>query len=108
MNNGLKNPNVEALAIDPQMPGTVYAGTFEGIVYKSIDEGEHWRPMSDGLPNLGGNYYMPLVIDPQMPSAIYAGTGGVYKSLNGGKLESDEQWFDLFRQQYPGRYCFGH
>jgi photosystem II stability/assembly factor-like uncharacterized protein len=74
---------VMALAIDPATPGTLYAGTRSGGVFKSTDAGTSWAPMNAGLTNLD---VRALAIDPKTPSTLYAGTerGGVFKSTDGG------------------------
>jgi len=80
---GLTNRYVRALAIDPQRPTTLYAGT-DGGVYKSTDGGASWRAINTtGLTNRN---VWALAIDPQTPTTLYAGTrgGGVYKSTDGG------------------------
>jgi photosystem II stability/assembly factor-like uncharacterized protein len=38
-----------SLAADPGSPGTLYAGTLSGDVWKSLDGGGHWAPTPDGL-----------------------------------------------------------
>ena len=40
---------VTTLAIDPQFPATIYAGTMADAVYKSPDGGQHWLPHNVGL-----------------------------------------------------------
>src|SRR2546426_2055073 len=45
---GLTGGYVNALAIDPQRPTTVYAGTSWGGVFKSIDGGATWSPPTGG------------------------------------------------------------
>jgi photosystem II stability/assembly factor-like uncharacterized protein len=73
---------VTALAVDPQTPTTLYAGTDSGGVFKSIDAGGHWSAVNTGLT---GGYICTLAIDPQTPTTLYAGTeGGVFKSADGG------------------------
>ena len=42
---------IRALAINPASPGTVYAGTYEGGVFKSTDSGGTWAAASTGLTN---------------------------------------------------------
>lgn len=88
--NGLPEGNpgglgevVRALAIDPQTPGTLYAGTFQSGVYKSTDGGNQWDATNDGLGDL---VILTLAIDPLAPGTLYAGTrdGGVFKSADGG------------------------
>jgi len=71
--------NVEALAIDPQTPTTLYLDM--GGVYKSTDGGGSWSPASTGL---GGGTIHSLAIDPQTPTTLYAGTWGIFKSTDGG------------------------
>src|SRR5207245_2391393 len=91
------------LAIDPQTPATLYAGTnryngFNGgsVLVKSTDGGGSWSAVNTGLPNYpyypDHPYYpvtgvYPLAIDPHAPTTLYAGTdgGGVYKSTYGGE-----------------------
>jgi photosystem II stability/assembly factor-like uncharacterized protein len=77
---GPQGGSIPALAIDPQSPMTVYAGTAAGV-YKSTDGGSTWA--HSGLPSY---WVYALAVDPLTPSTIYAGTRGkgVYKSLDGG------------------------
>jgi photosystem II stability/assembly factor-like uncharacterized protein len=73
---GLTNLDVRALAIDPQTPTTVYAGTYGGGVFKSTDGGGSWSALNTGLSDL---YLSALAIDPQSPATVYAGTrAGVF------------------------------
>ena len=41
--------SVNAIAIDPATPTTVYAGTDRGGVFKSLDGGETWTPSAAGI-----------------------------------------------------------
>jgi photosystem II stability/assembly factor-like uncharacterized protein len=83
-NTGPEGGIIYALAIDPQTPTTVYAGTYEGGVYKSTNGGGDWTSINTGLT---GNYICALAIDPQTPTTVYvgSGSGGVFKSTNGGE-----------------------
>lgn len=76
--------SVVALAVDPTDPNIVYAGSYGGGVFKSVDGGEHWYWASVGMLN---QQIISLSIDPVEPSTLYAGTqgGGVYKTENGGR-----------------------
>ena len=65
--------NVLALAVGQQEPVTVYAGTDDGL-YKTVNGGETWTPMNEGLPGLAVE---ALAVDPQEPQTLYAGTAGV-------------------------------
>jgi hypothetical protein len=74
---------VMALAIDPQTPTTVYAGTYGGV-FKSTDGAGSWSPANIGGGGFGG-FVFALAIDPQTPTTVYAGTfAGVVKSTDRG------------------------
>ena len=74
---------ITALVIDPLDSQIIYAGTFGGGIYKSIDGGKTWQDSSRGLIDL---YIQSMAIDPKHPDTVYAGMYrfGVYKSTNGG------------------------
>ncbi|HYV42887.1 MAG TPA: hypothetical protein VEO02_13940, partial [Thermoanaerobaculia bacterium] len=74
---------VNALAMDPVTPATMYAGTAGAGVFKTLNAGGSWTAVTSGLTNL--NVYA-LAIDPVTLATVYAGTygGGVFKSVNGG------------------------
>jgi len=65
--------NIFALAVDPQDPDTLYAGTRGGGVFKSADGGANWSQMNNGLTD---RYISALAIDPHTPATLYAGTSG--------------------------------
>jgi hypothetical protein len=74
---------ITALAIDPQNPTTVYAGTSNGGgVFKSSNGGASWSAVNTGLTAWR---VQALAIDPQSPTTVYvANDDGVFKSINGG------------------------
>src|SRR5262245_19566124 len=77
---GLADKYIGAIAIDPQVPTTVYVSTQLHQVYKSVNGGESWQPSSTGL--VSGGFAIginALAINPQNPSIVYAGAspGGV-------------------------------
>jgi hypothetical protein len=86
---GVKFLQVLALAIDPINPTTIYAsilvfdtGYPEGALYKSIDGGEHWVSITEGMGNVSIG---TIKIDPLTPRTIYADTEkGLIKSMDGG------------------------
>ena len=98
INNGfVLNPSayhtataVQAIAVDPSSPATVYAATAWSGAFKSINGGASWTPASTGLPNVP---VLALAVDPSSSATLYAGTGsaqaygsgsGVFKSTDGG------------------------
>ncbi len=71
--------NVQSLAVDPENPARVYAGS-AGALFKSIDGGDTWRETGQGL-----NGATALAIDPANPVNVYAGTAqGVFRSVDAG------------------------
>ena len=80
---------VLSVAIDPNTPATLYAGTNGGGVFKSTDSGANWSAASTGLSN---SNVLSLAIAPSSapntPATLYAGTygGGVFK----GKSNSSD------------------
>lgn len=83
VNNGLYGGSVTALAVNPDTPATLYAGT-NGGVFKSTNGGANWAAINTGLTNQG---IQDLSINPSIPTTLYAGTGGpgVFKSTTGGE-----------------------
>jgi photosystem II stability/assembly factor-like uncharacterized protein len=81
--NGPTGREIQALAIDPANPDTLYAGTYGGGVFKSTDSGGTWNAANTGLTNA---YVFALVINPVSSATLYAGThgGGVFKSTDSG------------------------
>ncbi len=86
-NNGLSSLSIQALAIDPNQPGLLYAGATgaldaTGGVYKSADNGLTWTFHGRGLTNLN---VTAIAIDPSAGHNLYAGTtAGVFRSEDGG------------------------
>jgi hypothetical protein len=73
---------VRALAIDPSIPVTLFAGTAVEGVFKSTDGGANWSAANAGLSNRD---VRALAIDPSTtPATLYAGTfgGGVFEYEN--------------------------
>jgi len=77
---GPEGGKINALALDPTTPTTLYAGTGGGV-FKSPNGGSSWS--ATGLTTLNVN---ALALDPTTPTTLYAGTsgGGVFKSTDGG------------------------
>ena len=84
--DGLADPNVSALAIDPLAPDTLYAGTARSGVFKSVDGGGRWIAANAGLPTEDTTFSVnALAVDPRQSGIVYAATSqGVYKSTDGG------------------------
>ncbi|MGX5201124.1 putative Ig domain-containing protein [Aliikangiella sp. IMCC44632] len=65
-----------SLVFHPENPETIYSAGVSGGVWKTLNAGESWFPISDDLENLA---VVSLAIPPNNPNIIVAGTGeGVY------------------------------
>ncbi|MBC8075089.1 MAG: hypothetical protein H7Y32_03355, partial [Chloroflexales bacterium] len=88
-NIGLAGADVTTLAINPQNPAILYAGTYGGI-YKSVDGSATWAFSSRGLVVDPEGYTgfastEKIIVDPQTPSTVYAATlDNIYRSTDGG------------------------
>ena len=74
-----------ALALDPTRPETVYVGTHGSGIFKSLDGGETWQRINQGLRE---HKIWDLIIAPWDPSLIFVATGGggIFYSANSGDL----------------------
>jgi hypothetical protein len=70
--NGPEGGAVQAIAIDPATPTTLYAGTAGGV-FKSMNGGGNWSAANNGLTD---SDVWALAIDPATPTILYAGTRG--------------------------------
>jgi photosystem II stability/assembly factor-like uncharacterized protein len=76
---------VTTVAIDPQLPATVYAGTMGDAVYKSPDGGQHWLPHNVGLKE-HVSFVNQFVFHPALSEKIYAATTvGAFFSKDAGR-----------------------
>jgi hypothetical protein len=82
------------LLIDPGNPNIMYAAAVGGGVWKTLDGGANWNPLTDLLlPNIA---VASLAMDPKNSQVLYAGTGegvfnvdairgtGIFKTTDGG------------------------
>ena len=78
-----------ALAIDPSRPDTVFVGTHGSGMFKSLDGGETWQQINQGLRQLK---IWDLLIAPWDPSYLFIATGGggIYYSANAG-----DHWVEM-------------
>ena len=78
-----------ALAINPTRPNCVYVGTHGSGVFKSLDGGESWQRINQGLDT---HKIWDLVIAPWNPNHIFVATGGggIYYSANSG-----DHWVEM-------------
>lgn len=83
---------VNSVAYDTQNPGTYYLASAGGGVWKTVDSGTDWTPLSDSWQSINTSV---VTLDPANTKIIYVGTGdydgsngvggfGVMKSTDGG------------------------
>jgi photosystem II stability/assembly factor-like uncharacterized protein len=76
---------VTTVAIDPQFPATIYAGTMGDAIYKSPDGGQRWLPHNVGLKE-HVSFVNQFVFHPDMSEKIFAATTvGAYYTKDGGR-----------------------
>src|SRR5260370_15468846 len=71
---------IEAIAVDPSHPGTIYVGSVNGGIWKTTNDGMNWMPLIDQKASLSiaSLAYEPL--DPTHPTFI----AGIGITSNGG------------------------
>jgi photosystem II stability/assembly factor-like uncharacterized protein len=100
---------VSAIGVSASNPELYYVGGADGGVWKSVDAGASWRPLTDHLPTTAIG---AIAVDPTNDQVVYAGSGeanfanhsryglGLYKTTDGG-----ENWDVLAADIFSGR-CF--
>ncbi len=83
VSKGPEGGDVRVVAYDPKTPSRVYAGTWGGGVFRSLDGGANWTRINQGLTNL---VVTCVAVNPVNPSNVLVGTfeGGIFWSTNGG------------------------
>ncbi len=89
---------INDIAINPYNPNTIFIGAANGGVWKTLDAGASWIPLTEQLQSVSMG---SLAIDPNDTNIVYAGTGelpgtvdsyagyGLLRSVDGGKSWSD-------------------
>ena len=76
--------NFVSVAIDPQNPDVLYAGT-RHLPWKTSDGGVNWHNLKEGI--LDDSDVFSIIVDPKVPSRVYASAcSGIYKSDNGAEI----------------------
>lgn len=70
--------------VDYTDPGTIYAESQWGNLFKSIDGGYGFSYIGGSWSNDRTNWSSPLAMHPVNPEILYFGTYRVWKSINGG------------------------
>lgn len=74
--------NFDSLAIDPDNPGIIYAGTFH-LPWKTVDGGRKWTPIHGGM--IDDSDVLSLVVDASNTHRLFASAcSGIYRSEEAG------------------------
>jgi len=76
---GTISGRIPAIAPHPTNASVVYVGAANGGVWKTVDGGSSWRPLSDFEPSLTSG---SLAVDPTNPNIVYCGTGEKYSAVD--------------------------
>lgn len=101
---------VNCIAFHPTDTNTMFIGTPNGGLWKTIDGGQTWIPKTDNLPNLGVS---EIAINSQTPNVMYMATGdkdaanfysnpytlGLMKSTDGGTTWNNTSLQFLYSDQ---------
>jgi photosystem II stability/assembly factor-like uncharacterized protein len=75
---------VESIAVDPNDPNTIYAGTWH-LPWKTTNGGVSWHNIKQGL--IDDSDVFSIIIDPTRPTVVYTSAcSGIYRSENAGEL----------------------
>ncbi len=92
-NYGPNSGRIVGVAPDPNVAGVIYIAAAGGGVWKTVNDGASWVPLTDTMPTLEMG---ALAMDPNNSQILYAATGennhcgdcayglGIYKTVNGG------------------------
>jgi photosystem II stability/assembly factor-like uncharacterized protein len=75
---------ITAVAIDPQNPEVIYAGTAH-LPWKTSDGGKTWSSIHTGM--IDDSDVFSIYINPQSPRQVFASAcSGIYRSADGGEM----------------------
>lgn len=78
---------INCITFHPTDANTFWVGVAQGGVWKTVDNGANWQPLTDDLPILRIN---DITVDPQHPDTMYIAVGD-YGYLGVGLAEDDRK-----------------
>jgi hypothetical protein len=73
------NGRIDSIAVNPNNPNVIYIGATDGGIWKTIDAGAHWTPLTDHQPMLAIGEPGAIAIDPNNTDTLYVGTSSFLK-----------------------------
>jgi photosystem II stability/assembly factor-like uncharacterized protein len=107
--NNYISGRTNSIAFVNGQPNIMYIAAAQGGVWKTVNGGVNWIPLTDNLPTLASG---DVVVDQSNPNVVYLGTGelnysgdsqygdGIYKSQNGGLT-----WIQVAPASLVGTRC---
>jgi len=99
---------VVSIACHPTSAATAYIASASGGIWKTLDFGANWTPLTDRQPNLN---HGAVTLDKTFPETVYSGTGEyTMQSLGGGlfrSLDGGTNWTMLASAGTMGSRCSG-
>lgn len=75
---------IVSLALDPRLPGTIYAGTTH-LPWKTVDGGANWTSIHDGM--IDDSDVFSILVDATRPGRVYSSAcSGIYSSKDDGAV----------------------
>jgi hypothetical protein len=84
----LEGSGAQCISVDPHDPNRIYVGTFDDGVYRSLDAGDTWEQVGEGIPH---TRVLSISISPSHrengKSVVYDGAepSNLYRSEDDGK-----------------------
>lgn len=76
--------NIESVAIDPQDPDLIYAGTWH-LAWKTSNRGATWHHINKGM--VDDSDVFSIIVDSENPQVVFASAcSGIYKSEDRGEV----------------------
>ena len=109
INTGLTDTGVQALAIDPSAPATLYAGTLVGGVFKSTNGGGSWTTANTGMKSIcqrpghrsfGADHPLRRHVTPMAASSRAPTAGGAGRPST-PSTPSSRPWPLILRRRTP-------
>jgi len=72
--------SMTALAESPLKPGLIYAGTDDGNLHVTLDDGLNWKNLSDKLPMPSDRFFTRLICSSRKVNTVYAAAARYYEA----------------------------
>lgn len=83
---GIENARVISLAVHPEQPTTIYAGTFGTAVFRTRSAGNRWFPLNAGMKEHVA-IVNQFLFQPDDPNIMFAATTvGIFNTTDGGEM----------------------